>query len=36
MSYDQKTMMYEGYIYCVENLINSKKYCRNSLGTASF
>lgn len=26
MSYDQKTMMYEGYIYCVENLINNKKY----------
>lgn len=28
MSYDQKTMMYEGYIYCVENLINNKKYIR--------
>lgn len=26
MSYNQETGMYEGYIYCIENLINHKKY----------
>ena len=26
MSYNPKTGMYEGYIYCVENLLNEMKY----------
>ena len=26
MSYNPKTGMYEGYIYCVENLLNGMKY----------
>lgn len=26
MSYNKETGMYEGYIYCIENLINEKKY----------
>lgn len=26
MSYNNETGMYEGYVYCVENLINGKKY----------
>lgn len=26
MSYNQKTGMHKGYIYCIENLINHKKY----------
>ena len=26
MSYNQEAGMYEGYIYCIENLINNKKY----------
>lgn len=25
MSYNKETGMYEGYIYCVENLVNGKK-----------
>ena len=26
MSYNKDTDMYEGYIYCIENLVNNKKY----------
>lgn len=26
MAYNKETGMYEGYIYCIENMINNKKY----------
>ena len=35
MSYNPKTGMYEGYIYCIKNLLNEMKYIGQTSRTIS-